>query len=106
MIESVVWKDFNTKYGKAIARAWTDADYKAKLLEDPRAALAEVGIEVPAGVDIEIAEVDTEHVQLVLPPAPEGGITDESLQTAIGGFCAPGISCWSVPPGWSCMSSK
>ena len=80
------WEDFNAKYGKAVARAWTDADYKEKLLDDPPAALAEVGIEVPAGVNVNVAEVDAENVQLVLPPAPEGEIAeDETLKSATGG---------------------
>ena len=91
MIDSTTnWEEFGTKYGKAVARAWTDADYKAKLLDDPHAALAEVGIEVPAEVNVNVAEVDAENVQLVLPPAPEGEIADESLQDAAGGnFFSP-----------------
>lgn len=37
---------------KAIARDWTDAAYKSKLLSDPLGALTEAGIEVPAGITI------------------------------------------------------
>ena len=39
---------------KAIARAWTDADYKAKPLSDPHAALAEAA---EAG-ELSIEELD------------------------------------------------
>ena len=92
MFDLINSDDFNAKYGKAIARAWTEADYKAKLLEDPHAALAEVGIEVPAGMNVNIVEVDAEKVQLVLPPVPEGAIEDESLQAATGGTTC--YYCW------------
>ena len=86
------WNDeFGTKYGKAVARAWVDADYKAKLLGDPRAALSEVGIEFPAGKNVTVAEDDGENIQLSLPPRPEGEITDQALQTVSAGFCA----CWN-----------
>ena len=95
MFDSDNLDDFNAKYGKAVARAWTEADYKAKLLDDPRAALAEVGIEVPAGVNINVAEVDADNMQLVLPPAPEGEITDdeELHQAAAGNACTIGNFC-------------
>ncbi len=33
---------------RVVARAWTDAAFKARLLADPRAALAEMGLELPA----------------------------------------------------------
>ena len=101
MINLSDWEDFNSKYGKAVARAWTEADYKAKLLDDPRAALAEVGIEVPAGVNVNVAEADAENLQLILPPAPEGEICDESLRSAVGGSCEVITCgpCFSIPPG-------
>ena len=105
MADSKNWnEDLQANYGRALARAWADADYKAKLLSEPRAALADVGIEVPARVNVNVAEVDAENVQLTLPPAPEGEITDEALQGAVGGFCnASSCSCSCngviVPPG-------
>ena len=86
MFDSDNLDDFNTKYGKAVARAWTEADYKAKLLDDPHAALAEVGIEVPSGVNVNVTEVDAENVQLVLPTVPEGEVTDEEMAQALGGI--------------------
>ena len=43
-------------YGQLIAKAWTDEAFKAKLLSDPKAALAEVGMDAPEGVEIEVVE--------------------------------------------------
>ncbi len=35
-------------YGQLIARAWSDEGFKARLLADPKAAMTEVGMDVPA----------------------------------------------------------
>jgi hypothetical protein len=62
---------------KAIGRAWTDADYKAKLLSDPHAALAEVGVAVPTGTTVEVMEntADTHHLVLPVSPAETGELS-------------------------------
>ncbi len=72
---------------KAIARAWTDADYKAKLLSDPHAALAEVGVAVPAGTTVKVMENTAETHHLVLPasPAAAGELSSEELEKIAGG---------------------
>ena len=41
---------------RVVARAWTDPDFKARLLSDARSALRELGIEIPA---------DTPHLTVV-----------------------------------------
>ena len=41
---------------RVVARAWADADFKARLLSDARSALGELGIEIPA---------DTPHLTVV-----------------------------------------
>ena len=73
---------------RAIARAWTNADFKAKLLTDPHAALAEVGVEVPPGTTLKVIEntADTQH--LVLPVAPDnaGELSIEELEKVAGGM--------------------
>ena len=46
---------------KAITRTWTDADYKAKPLSDPHAALAEAA---EAG-ELSIEELDIEELDRV-----------------------------------------
>ena len=72
---------------KAIARAWTDADYKAKLLSDPHAALADAGVEVPAGTTVKVVEntADTQHMVLPVAPAETGEIAMEDLEKVAGG---------------------
>ena len=72
---------------KAIARAWTDADYKAKLLSDPHAALADAGVEAPAGTTIKVIENTADTVHVVLPVAPTeiGSVSMEDLEKVAGG---------------------
>ena len=75
---------------KAIARCWTDADYKAKLLSDPHAALAEVGVEVPAGNTVKVMEntADTHHLVLPVSPPAAGELSSEELEKVAGGGSA------------------
>ena len=73
-------------YAKLMARAWSDAAFKAKLLSDPRSALTAAGIEVPNGISVKVVE-DTEDTRhLVLPTAPEGELTEEDLAKVGAGF--------------------
>ena len=68
---------------RAIARAWTDADYKARLINDPHAALAETGVEVPAGITVKVVEntSDTQH----LAPPEAGEVSVDELEKIAGG---------------------
>ncbi len=72
---------------KAISRAWTDMDYKNKLLSDPRGALAEVGVALPAGVDVKVVENSPHTLHLVLPASPSGqdGMSLDDLEKIAAG---------------------
>ena len=72
---------------KAIARAWTDAEYKAKLMSDPHAALTEVGVDVPAGTTVKVMENTAETTHVVLPVAPNnaGEMSIDELEKVAGG---------------------
>ncbi|MBK1649843.1 NHLP leader peptide family RiPP precursor [Rhabdochromatium marinum] len=57
-----------TVYGAAIAKSWKDPAYKQRLLNDPNAVLKEEGLDIPAGVKVEVLE-DTDQIKYVaLPP--------------------------------------
>lgn len=66
--------------------AWRgDPEFRARALADPKAALAERGVPVPAGeVRLAVDTADTRHV--VLPPDPNGAIADEQLSAVAGGL--------------------
>ena len=73
---------------KAIVRAWTDSAYRARLLSDPHAALAEVGLKGPQGVQLVVVEDTPGTCNLVLPLAPDNAAElsiDEMEKVAGGG---------------------
>ncbi len=86
-----------TDTAKVFARAWSDAEYKAKLLSDPHAALAEAGVEIPAGKTIKVVENSADIAHLVLPvePGVAGELSDDQLDKVAAGFWGTG---WSFPP--------
>src|SRR5688572_12580308 len=60
----------NAVYTNIIERVWTDPEFGAKLKADPRLALSEYKIEIPAEMNIVIVQ-DTDKVcHLVIPSSP------------------------------------
>ena len=75
---------------RIIDKATTDADYRAKLLDDPRAAVAaELGVTIPGALTIKVHEESTETAHLVLPPSSR-------LRDADLGAVAGGVFDWSA----------
>jgi hypothetical protein len=85
-------------WGKLVARAWSDADLKQRLLEEPATVLREFGLEVPYDLELKVVE-DTPLVRhLILPSSPAGDLADEDLTCSIGrdsysGYCLCGGDC-------------
>ena len=72
---------------KAIARAWTDAAYKTKLVSDPHAALAETGVKVPTGMTVKVVEntANTQHLVLPVAPGKAKEMSIDELEKVAGG---------------------
>ncbi|MDP5219683.1 NHLP leader peptide family RiPP precursor [Ruegeria sp. 2205SS24-7] len=67
-------------------KAWTDKDFALQLEEDPKAALAEFGINFPNGVDVRIVRDTATEKYFHIPVAPgESEISDADLLDAQGG---------------------
>lgn len=80
-------KSFESAFAtKVVTRAWSGPAYKAKLMADPHGALAEAGLEAPAGLRIKVVENTDDLVHLVLPAPPTGEISEESLAQVAGGM--------------------
>ena len=62
-------------YNPAIAKAWTSSSFRKRLLRDPRAALAGLGIVPPEGVAIRVVADIRQICCLVLLPPPPPGVT-------------------------------
>ena len=55
-----------------IERAWSDPEFKQKLLENPKAALQEsFNITVPGDIHLNIVEETPDNFYLIIPPAPK-----------------------------------
>ncbi len=70
-----------------LAACWKDDALKARFMADPKAVLAERGIEMPDGIDVNVVENTDNTVHITLPMAPDGyaALSDEDLSKAAGG---------------------
>jgi len=67
--------------GKLIAKAWVDAQFKAKLMADPASVLRAEGFAIPEGMRIDVFENTDERIYLVIPKKPDQ-LSDEELDIA------------------------
>jgi hypothetical protein len=73
---------------KVVARAWTDPSFKARLLQDGKAACAEMGIEIAGYDELQVVEnTDSVHHVVVCTtcscvPSPLTGITPDWYKSA------------------------
>ena len=69
------------------AACWKDDALKARFMADPKAVLAERGIEMPEGIDVNVVENtdNTVHITLPVPPDGHAEMTMEELSQAAGG---------------------
>jgi hypothetical protein len=81
--------------GRIIAKAWADEAFKARLLADPAAVLKAEGVEVPAGVTLNVVENTAAAYTLVLPARPTD-LSDEDLDATSGGAILCFIPCGST----------
>ena len=69
---------------RILSKAEEDSDFRARLIADPKAAIAsEVGTVVPDGFDIVVHEDSATTAHLVLPPSPQ--LTEAELEKVVGG---------------------
>ena len=69
---------------KIVGKAAEDADFRARLIGDPKAAIGqELNVTVPASLSVEVHEEDGTTAHLVLPPASK--LSEGDLQAVTGG---------------------
>ncbi len=71
---------------KVIARAWQDPAFKQKLISNPTGALADEGIQVPAGHTVQVHQNSANVTHIVLPATPVAGVTQTAGAPASQGF--------------------
>ena len=57
-------------YAQLIAKVWADDTLRKNLLENPIAAMREMGIVVPDGVEVAVVEDTSKKVHFVIPNKP------------------------------------
>ena len=69
---------------KIVGRATEDADFRARLLSDPKGAIGqELGVTIPESLSIGVHEESGTTAHLVLPP--DSKLSDGDLQAVAGG---------------------
>ena len=69
---------------RILSKADEDSDFRARLIADPKAAIAsEVGTSIPDGFDVSVHEDSATTFHLVLPPSPQ--LTETELENVAGG---------------------
>ena len=69
---------------KIVGKAAEDADFRTRLLSDPKGAIGqELGVTMPASLSIEIHEESEATAHLVLPP--DSKLSEGDLQAVSGG---------------------
>jgi hypothetical protein len=67
--------------GRVVAQAWADPTFKQRLKADPTTVLAENGIQILAGVDIEVVENTPTKTYLTIPtPKVPIGASNEEIE--------------------------
>jgi hypothetical protein len=84
-------------WSQVVARAWCDEGFMSQLRSDPRAVLAEHGLEVPEDTDVEVLEGDEVQVlkntnskyHFILTASPPDGLSEEELVgDGVAWYCA------------------
>lgn len=78
---------------------YKSAPYRSRAVSEPRAVLAELGLELPDGVSITVWDSSAELRYMVLPERPDGtdGWTEEQLAAIVSRDCMIGVAQPVVP---------
>jgi hypothetical protein len=79
-------QEWSKKVGQITAKAWSDANFKKRLLSDPAAVFKDYGLNVPSDVKIKILEDTDNLVHFTLPRKPgDKELSEEDLAAVAGG---------------------
>ena len=79
--------DERNQLADLFAACWKDEALKARFMADPKAVLAEYGMDVPVGMDVKVVENASNCVYITMPASPSSGmaLSDDELGKAAGG---------------------
>ena len=69
------------------AACWKDEALKQRFMGDPKAVLAEYGMDVPVGMSVKVVENAGNCVYITMPASPSSGmaLSDDELGKVAGG---------------------
>lgn len=77
-------------WGKVIAKAWSDENFKQQLMQNPRGTLETYGIKIQEKVQIKMHENTPSTFHIVIPTKPQGELTEEKLHSIAAGMSCQG----------------
>ncbi len=87
--------DFKEMKAKVIAKAWSDDGFRSELVDNPRSALASMGIETPEDTKIVFHEDTPDIVNFVIPNFPsERELSEDDLDSIAAGAGASSAPTW------------
>ena len=88
---------------RIVSRAMEDADFRARLLSDPKRAVEqELGVTLPASMSIQVHEEGGEAAHLVLPP--DGKLSESEMETVAGGAAVYDENGVRVDDSWNIVA--
>jgi hypothetical protein len=69
-------------WSQIVAKAWSDEDFKQRLLTDPRSVFTEYGLELPEGVELMVHNNSPMIQHFILPECPDGDLREEEVTGA------------------------
>lgn len=62
---------------KIIEKAWSDPEFKEKLIADPKSTLKDsFGIDIPEEINVKVVEENQDDYYLVIPQSPSSSNSD------------------------------
>lgn len=83
--------EFQKIWAQMVQKAWSDANFKQRLLQNPAAVLQEHGVKIPAGHTLKVVENSDTVTHLILPARPDEELSLEDLDKVAGG------ETWLIP---------
>ena len=93
----------DTVTSQVVNRATRDSAFRQELLQNPKETVErELGVSIPAGIELRVVEETTSTLYLVLPPQPIAAgqeLSDRELEQVAGGAWSDQTACGSCGAG-------